>query len=358
MMSLKWIEGVTMEKVFVSPMTYRQGENVLWNHLRDILAFGKKGLLVTYQFVYEMIGKRLVDELTSLGGQISVRFAEENSTIDEFDYVIALGGGRAIDIGKALAFKSSRRCIVVPTSASTDAPTSRISVKYQNGYFEKYTYYTQSPDLVLVDTAILINSPIHFLTAGIADGLSTFIEARTVRENFGKNTLGAAPTLAAEAIAEKCRDVLLKNAEAAVKANKRKEITVEFDAVVEANTLLSGIGFESGGLSIAHALHNAMVSLWGGEIKGSHGQIIALTTLQQLRIEGRHEELTSHQELFEKLNLPITYEMLSIFPSVDELKKIVDLAFSPEDGIVRSQSPATKEEVYQTLLTFRKTREI
>ncbi|MBU5361232.1 glycerol dehydrogenase [Enterococcus raffinosus] len=347
-----------MEKVFVSPMTYRQGENVLWNHLEDILAFGQKGLIVTDGFVYQLLGEQLCQKLMKLGGKISVWLVEEERPSEAFDYIIALGGGRAIDLGKALAFESNYPCIVIPTSASTDAPTSRISVNYRDGYFEKYSYYTKGPDLVLVDTAILINSPVHFLTAGIADGLSTSIEARTVRENFGVNTLGAAPTLAAEAIAEKCREVLLEFAEEAVEANEKHTITPAFEAVVEANTLLSGIGFESGGLSIAHALHNAVVSLWGREIKGSHGQIIALTTLQQLRIEGREEELARYQTLFGKLALPIFYEDLSIFPAAEELKKVTELAFSPEDGIIRSQSPATQTDVYKNLLTFRKTREI
>lgn len=347
-----------MEKVFVSPMTYRQGENVLWNHLEDILAFGQKGLIVTDGFVYQMLGERLYQKLTKLGGEMFVWVTEEDRPSETFDYIVALGGGRAIDLGKALAFESNASCIVVPTSAATDAPTSRISVKYRNGYFEKYSYYAKSPDLVLIDTAILINSPVHFLTAGIADGLSTSIEARTVRENRGVNTLGAAPTFAAEAIAEKCRDVLLNYAEAAVEANKHGKVTPAFEAVVEANTLLSGIGFESGGLSIAHALHNAMVSLWGNEIKGSHGRIIALTTLQQLQIEGRKEEFSRYQALFEKLELPITYEALSVLPSANELQKVTNLAFSPEDGIIRSNVSVTKDEVYKILLTFRKTREI
>lgn len=347
-----------MEKVFVSPMTYRQGENVLWNHLEDILAFGQKGLIVTDGFVYQMLGERLYQKLTKLGGEMFVWVTEEDRPSETFDYIVALGGGRAIDLGKSLAFESNASCIVVPTSAATDAPTSRISVKYRNGYFEKYSYYAKSPDLVLIDTAILINSPVHFLTAGIADGLSTSIEARTVRENRGVNTLGAAPTLAAEAIAEKCREVLLEFAEEAVEANEKHIVTPAFEAVIEANTLLSGIGFESGGLSIAHALHNAMVSLWGNEIKGSHGQIIALTTLQQLQIEGRKEEFSRYQALFEKLELPITYEALSVLPSANELQKVTNLAFSPEDGIIRSNVSVTKDEVYKILLTFRETREI
>lgn len=347
-----------MEKIFASPMTYRQGEQVLWHHLDDLLAFGQKGIVVTDRFVYQLIGEKLVKELVDLGGELIVWLVEEDPVELDIDYVIAIGGGRVIDLGKALAFEKNSRCIVVPTSAATDASTSRIAVNYQAGYFQQYDYYSQSPDLVLVDTAILINSPVHFLTAGIADGLSTSIEARTVRENGGVNTLGGQPTLAAEAIAEKCREVLFDYGEAAIEANKNHEITPAFDAVVEANILLSGLGFESGGLSIAHALHNAMISLWGSEIKANHGQIIALTTLQQLRVEERMEELERYQELFAKLALPITYEELSITPTAAELKQIAELAFSLEDGIIRSRSSVTKKAVYQTLLIFRKTREI
>lgn len=351
-------KGELMEKVFASPMTYRQGENVLWNHLTDILAFGQKGVVVTDRFVYQMIGERLVNELTKLGGEITVWLIEEERKERDFDYVVALGGGRGIDLGKAWAFETKSRCIVVPTAASTDAPTSRISVEYQDGHFEKYSYYSQNPDLVLVDTGILIQSPVQFLIAGIADGLSTFVEARTVQINAGVNTLGARPTLAAQAIAEKCRDVLIEYAEMAVEANQQQKITPAFEAVVEANILLSGIGFESGGLSIAHALHNGMVSLWGNELKASHGQIIALTTLQQLQIEGRKAEFLRYRELFEKLGLPCIYESLNLFPTMEELKKVTELAFSAADGIIRSQSPATPVEVYQSLLSFRKTREI
>ncbi|MGM0174001.1 glycerol dehydrogenase [Enterococcus sp. DIV0800] len=347
-----------MEKVFASPMTYRQGKNVVWNHLEDILAFGAKGLLVTDRFVYQMIGEKLLKELTDRGGDLAFWLVEEPYIEQDFDYVVALGGGRAIDLGKALAFENNLRCVVIPTAASTDAPTSRISVSYVEGHFEKYNYYRQSPDLVLVDTAILINSPVQFLKAGIADGLSTFVEARTVRENAGVNTLGTVPTLAAEAIAEKCQQVLLAFAEAAVEANEKGTVTPAFEAVVEANTLLSGIGFESGGLSIAHALHNGMVSLWGSEIKGSHGQIIALTTLQHLQSEGRDAELKKYRKLFESLGLPTSYEDLSLFPSAEELKRVTELAFSFEDGIIRSQAPVTRERIYRSLLDYRKTREI
>ena len=39
---------------------------------------------------------------------------------------------------------------------------------------------------------------------------------------------------------------------------RRRRLQNAFERVVEANTLLSGIGFESAGLAAAHGIHNAM----------------------------------------------------------------------------------------------------
>lgn len=37
-------------------------------------------------------------------------------------------------------------------------------------------------------------------------------------------------------------------------------VTQALERVVEANTLLSGLGFESGGLAVAHALHSGLTA--------------------------------------------------------------------------------------------------
>ena len=45
---------------------------------------------------------------------------------------------------------------MLPTTASTDAPTSALSVIYSDdGEFESYRFYGKNPDLVLVDTGIV-----------------------------------------------------------------------------------------------------------------------------------------------------------------------------------------------------------
>lgn len=345
-----------MEKILVSPGMYLQGENILETCFEELLQYGKQGMFVTDTFVYQLIGEELIYRMSQNGCQLLVWLvdvSEQPDLPEKIEFILALGGGRAIDLGKSLALREKRACVVIPTSAATDAPVSRISVTYdKDGHFQKYDYFSKGPDLIFVDTAILVNSPAHFLAAGIADGLSTFVEARTVWENQGLNTLGGRPTLAAQALAEKCREILLANGVAALQANKDKSVTPEFEAVVEANILLSGMGFESGGLSIAHALHNALTSRFGKEIKASHGQIIAVTTLIHLKSESR-TELSKYQTFFQKLSLPVTIKDLGLQLDDSEIENIVQLAFDKNDGIVRSKTTVTKKQLIEAIKAYK-----
>ncbi|MDQ0218042.1 glycerol dehydrogenase-like iron-containing ADH family enzyme [Peribacillus cavernae] len=60
--------------------------------------------------------------------------------------------------------------VIIPTVASTDAPTSALSVIYSDeGVFESYKFFNKNPDLILVDTQIIAGAPPRFLASGIAD---------------------------------------------------------------------------------------------------------------------------------------------------------------------------------------------
>jgi len=62
-------------------------------------------------------------------------------------------------------------------------------------------------------------------------------------------------------IAETCYKTLLEYGEAALASAEAGAVTPAFEHVVEANTLLSGVGFESAGLGAAHAVHNGLSEL-------------------------------------------------------------------------------------------------
>lgn len=329
-----------MVKMFTSPSCYIQGKDAFKNQLCSVARLGGRPLLITDEIIWELIGKQLVEDLKEceitetktaiFNGETTEE--EINKMIEQAedaDFVIALGGGKAIDTGKAAAFQLDLPIAVLPTAASMDGPTSRISVLYdENGLFRKYAYYPKNPDLVLVDTQVIANGPVSLLISGIGDAMSTYVEARSVWKNNGNNTLGTRPTVTAIAIAEKCRDILFERTVQALAANEAHVVTEALEEVVEANLLLSGLGFESGGLSLAHALHNAFAVNDGKINRLSHGQKVAFATLVQLMIENAEiEELDRYIQFYQFLGVPTTLEEMHLDQlSYEELVQIGEQA--------------------------------
>ena len=147
--------------------------------------------------------------------------------------------------------------ISCPSLASNDAPCSAMSVIYTPaGVSDALEFFPHNPVLVVVDTRTIADAPARYLVAGMGDAMATWYEARTCTENpAARNMLAARPTLAAAALGDLCAKTLYSDGVAAVDAVRRHEVTPALNRVVEANTLLSGIGFESGGLAAANLRH-------------------------------------------------------------------------------------------------------
>lgn len=86
----------------------------------------------------------------------------------------------------------------------------------------------------------------------------------------------------------------------------------ELEKVVEANILLSGLGFENGGLAAAHAIHFGL-ALARESSKTYHGEQVAFGTLVQLFMEERPEnEIIEAGQFSLSVGLPICLEDLFI----------------------------------------------
>nr|MDT0664419.1 iron-containing alcohol dehydrogenase [Micromonospora sp. DSM 115978] len=93
-------------------------------------------------------------------------------------------------------------------------------------------------------------------------------------------------TATAGALAKLCYEILLADGPAAVAAAKTGAVTPALERIVEANTLLSGLGFESGGLAVAHSVHNGLTTVPATHAY-LHGEKVAFGLLVQLVVEGR-----------------------------------------------------------------------
>ena len=155
----------------------------------------------------------------------------------------------------------------------------------EDGEFEEYRFFPRNPDLVLVDSQVVANAPVQLLVAGVGDALATWLEARATARSNSKTMAGGLPTLTGTALAQLSWDVLWDNALQAVDAVRDNEVTPAVEKVIEANTLLSGLGFESGGLAAAHAIHNGLTAV--AATHGlAHGQKVNIGSVTQLVLEG------------------------------------------------------------------------
>ncbi|MBN3807799.1 glycerol dehydrogenase [Paraburkholderia sp. Ac-20347] len=198
------------------------------------------------------------------------------------DIVVSFGGGKVIDTGRAAADDLRLPFVCVPTIAASDAPCSALAVIYDEaGRVVRDRFVRRNPDLVLLDTAVIVRAPARFFIAGIGDALATYYEADACRRAYARNLCGGRGTALAFEAARLCRDMLFAHAPQAVADCRAQLVTPDFDATLEATVLLSGIGFESGGVAAAHAIHHGLADLPSSHGL-LHGEKVAIGVLASL----------------------------------------------------------------------------
>lgn len=322
--------GKGPRRVFISPQRYVQGAGVLQEMGRffSLVEARRAGILISERGE-RTDGVKLIDGLSAAGIEHHVsRFGGECSLEEigrhydawkenSIDCVLAVGGGKCIDTGKAVAFRLELPVVIAPTLASNDAPCSALSVIYsEEGVSVGAEFYPNSPALVVVDTAIVAAAPVRYLVAGIGDAMATWYEADAcARNDKGVTVPGTRPTLAALAIARSCAERLFAEGLDAVVAVNENRINDAMENVVEANTLLSGLGFESGGLAAAHGFAQAFTALPSVEANYLHGEMVAMGVLGQLALEKRKDEATRVADFFARVGLPVHLGQLGVEPS-------------------------------------------
>lgn len=347
----------------VFPARYVQGAGAIAQLGTELQKIGTTALLLVDPFVDDnlssVIDATCHDKITFY----KVRFTGEcshleiNRIVDEVkaaginaDIAVAIGGGKTIDATRAFAHKLAIPTAIVPTIAATDAPCSGASVIYtETGEFQE-VLISRSPLLVLIDTQIVANAPVRFLVSGMGDALATWFEAEECAKSFANTIAGTPPTRAALALARLSYDTLLEFGVLAKEACAQKVVTPALEHVVEANTLLSGLGFESGGLAGAHSIHDALTTLEPTHTL-FHGEKVAFGTLVLLAITDRPaEQIAEVFHFCEAVGLPTTLADLNLEDVTDEaLISVAKAAVTPGYDIHNLSQRVVWQDVYAAI---------
>lgn len=356
-----------MSRALITPGKYIQGPNVLQDiglyaskmGVKAFIVGGKTALKLCGEIISTSLNKsNLFNHQELFAGISSRKEIDRLKTLAQSyktDFLIVVGGGMSIDAGKVVAAELKMPLIVVPTIATTNAPCSALSVIYtDSGELVQYLTLDRNPDCVLVDTKYIAQSPPRFLVAGMGDALATYWEADTCTRSGTPHEVTSTthPTHTATALARLTYDILLEFGLQAKLSVERQVVTPALEAVVEANTLTSGIGFENLGHAGAHSVHNGLLKANSLERK-MHGEIVAFGVLVQLILEGRPSyNIQEVQKFCLDVGLPLCLEDLGIRePSREEILHVAKVACSEGESIHSTWFKVSPEDVEAAIWT-------
>ena len=353
-----------MSQMLKSPARYVQGKGVLkeldrylqglGNHLMILQTAGgmrrnKSMLDNCFQ------GKEFIVDYEAFSGECTRAKIEAwaaQCRHDGVTAVIGIGGGKVLDTSKGIAYYTGLPMVIVPTVCATDAPCSSLSVMYTDeGVFDAYLFLDNCPNVVIVDNEIIARAPARLLVAGMGDAMATYFEARACRASGSNNQVAAKPTRTATEMAALTWKYLQTDGAKAKMAVEAGVVTPALENIIEVNTYLSGVGFESGGLAAAHGIQKGFTVI--PELhKAYHGEKVAFCTLTQLILENAPtEEIRSVLDFCLSVGLPVCFADLG-YETVDaeDVRRAAEKACVPGSTIHNLPFEVTADMVADALL--------
>ena len=176
---------MTVAAISSFPSKYVQGAGVLDNFTEFLDQRYTKFILTADSIVLDLVKDKIfksvvkhekecaVCDFEGESSEAAINKVKETALTFKANCIIGAGGGKAIDTARGAAYYLGLPMVIIPTIAATDAPVSSLFGVYSEEHKHLYTVRSgRNPNVVIVDTEIIINAPIRFLIAGMGDALS------------------------------------------------------------------------------------------------------------------------------------------------------------------------------------------
>lgn len=372
--SLSTETSIPLYPLAISPAKVVRGFGILVQVGEAISRFGKRPFIIAGDRSLSVIETHLQKILethkldatqacyTPDCSEASLKSLRKLAKEHKADFIIGVGGGKAMDTAKLVAHQLHLPVVTIPTSAATCAPWTALSNVYSDtGAFLYDVALERCPDLLILDYELIKTAPAYTLVAGIGDGIAKWYEA-SVSSGHSDQTL----IIAAVQQARILRDILLQKSAAAI-AEPGSQVWQE---VVDATVLLAGVIGGIGGAQCrtvaAHAVHNGLTHIISGHISGNtsghtsiHGEKVAYGILVQLRLEemvqGNQLAATARQQLlkfYDEIGLPTSLADLGLGNiTLSELKKAAEIALADNSDIHRLPFKVALEQLLAAMVS-------
>lgn len=248
------------------------------------------------------------------------------------DFIIGVGGGKLADLVGLSGHLCNVKYGTVPTLVSNCAPWTPLSVMYkENGMSEgKSEHYMRQAAFMITDPYLVIDSPIRYFIAGLADTLAKWYESETI---LAQDHLKNEPFLQLAGYTAKiCKDAIIEQSAKAMRDMENGVVSDEFvhlsEIVFAVAGLCGGLGDKYARNAAAHAIHDAIAKYIPESHKYLHGEKVAYGIFYQLALEKRWSDIDSLVDLYRELKLPMTMHQMGIFPDdekvLDDIVNFID----------------------------------
>lgn len=296
---------------------------------RAFILGGKTALSKTVDKIHSNLGEAGIEVVATewYGGKCSM--SNISNLVDQViknkaDVILAVGGGKALDTGKAVAAECGLPIITIPTIAATCAAATPLTVLYNDeGEFARNLFFKDCPVGIVIDTSIILDTPVTWLAAGMGDTLAKMYELRAASSRMQPTSM----TISAVINGQICYDIIQRFGSEAVNAIESQTTCNEFDSTIDAIILFAGLSSIFGGNTLrnaaAHAIYNGFTKIPAAH-KVPHGLIVGYGNLCLLALEGRSdEEILEEIKLAKRCAIPTTLGQIAVL-SETELRIVAE----------------------------------
>jgi len=264
------------------------------NEVHEILLTGNvngKILFISDEIVNGLYGEKVRKQLENLPDSTITTELISNNTLSyamsfaekiismEVDYIVGLGGGKVLDVSKYAAYISKRPFIAIPTTVASDGVASPVAVLMRHDN-KPMSLNCAMPTVIIIDVALIMDSPINLIKAGIGDTLSNYMALIDWEYacKKGKDEMNGFAYL----MSQTALDALLKT--------KYTKICKDFIRVLADTHVMSGIAMSFSGSSrpVSGSEHMFSRALdYYCDAHNLHGIQVALGTVAILKLLGK-----------------------------------------------------------------------